>query len=64
MYVCSWSLGGGNLDVCRYLRLTPLYAYILLMYGTVVVHLGEGPVWFRLEREAANCRTQWWTNLV
>eukprot|EP00037_Helgoeca_nana_P021848 m.221096 g.221096 ORF g.221096 m.221096 type:complete len:725 (+) comp25799_c0_seq4:2324-4498(+) len=48
----------------RYLRLTPLYAYILLMYGTVVVHLGEGPVWFRLEREAANCRTQWWTNLV
>eukprot|EP00038_Savillea_parva_P010749 m.192514 g.192514 ORF g.192514 m.192514 type:complete len:712 (+) comp18666_c0_seq1:203-2338(+) len=48
----------------RYLRLTPLYVYVLVMYATVVVHLGQGPVWFRLEREAGNCETQWWTNIL
>eukprot|EP00035_Acanthoeca_spectabilis_P006177 m.121578 g.121578 ORF g.121578 m.121578 type:complete len:721 (-) comp13389_c0_seq2:129-2291(-) len=48
----------------RYLRLTPLYAYVLCLYATVVVHLGQGPVWFRLEREAGNCRQEWWTNIL
>jgi len=48
----------------RYLRLTPLYAYILFFYAFVANHLGEGPVWFRLEREAELCRKHWWANLL
>eukprot|EP00041_Stephanoeca_diplocostata_P035608 m.1261132 g.1261132 ORF g.1261132 m.1261132 type:complete len:676 (+) comp24730_c0_seq9:307-2334(+) len=48
----------------RYLRLTPLYAYILLCYASVAVHFGEGPVWFRLSREASLCTEYWWSNLV
>eukprot|EP00040_Diaphanoeca_grandis_P044705 m.13305 g.13305 ORF g.13305 m.13305 type:complete len:679 (-) comp9681_c0_seq2:284-2320(-) len=48
----------------RYLRLTPLYAYILFFYAFVATHLGDGPVWFRLERESQLCKTHWWTNLL
>lgn len=47
----------------RYLRLTPLYAYILFFYATIAEHLGQGPVWFRLEREAELCRDNWYANL-
>ena len=48
---------------CRYLRLTPLYAFILFFYAFVGPQLGSGPVWYRMHRDAELCLTHYWSNL-
>ncbi|XP_070534767.1 O-acyltransferase like protein-like [Ptychodera flava] len=47
----------------RYLRLTPAYAFILLLYSTITIHMGEGiwwPYWYPFQHI---CNT-WWANLL
>ena len=29
----------------RFLRLTPLYAFVLALYGYIVPHMWHGPLW-------------------
>lgn len=48
----------------RYLRLTPLYAFILFFYAYVVPEIASGPVWYRMERDASLCKEHWYTNLL
>ncbi|XP_035910418.1 nose resistant to fluoxetine protein 6-like [Anopheles stephensi] len=49
----------------RYIRLTPAYAYILLLHATWLPKLQDGPLWPRgAEVERNLCRRNWWTNLL
>ena len=52
--------------VIRYLRLTPLYAYLLFFYAYLVPYFGQGPVWYRMTKGANMCAAggTWWTNLL
>lgn len=46
-------------------RLTPAYAFILLLHATWLPKLQDGPLWPRgAEVERNFCRRNWWTNLL
>ncbi|XP_067687124.1 O-acyltransferase like protein-like [Haliotis asinina] len=49
--------------VHRYLRLTPVYAFIMFVYTVLVSHLADGPTWVG-PYDKKNCETRWWTNLL
>lgn len=49
----------------RYLRLTPVYAYIMLYNATFLYKSQQGPLWKRQGGiERLYCRKNWWTNLL
>ncbi|XP_058833864.1 nose resistant to fluoxetine protein 6-like [Topomyia yanbarensis] len=49
----------------RYLRLAPLYAFMILLDATWLYKLQDGPVWKRVaETERTFCRNNWWANLL
>jgi len=50
--------------VLRYLRLTPLYAFILFVYAFMAPLFGSGPVWYRMIRDSELCLSHWWSNLI
>ncbi|KAG4081172.1 hypothetical protein HA402_014620 [Bradysia odoriphaga] len=49
----------------RYLRLTPVYLFIILFHSTWLVWLQSGPLWPHIaETERTYCRNNWWANLL
>uniref|UniRef100_A0A336LZH1 CSON009110 protein n=1 Tax=Culicoides sonorensis TaxID=179676 RepID=A0A336LZH1_CULSO len=49
----------------RYLRLTPLHAFAILIEATWVSKLYNGPIWQQIAgQDRASCRANWWTNLL
>ncbi|XP_037044343.1 nose resistant to fluoxetine protein 6-like [Bradysia coprophila] len=49
----------------RYLRLTPVYLFIILFHSTWLVWLQNGPLWPHItETERTYCRNNWWANLL
>ncbi|XP_070534770.1 nose resistant to fluoxetine protein 6-like isoform X2 [Ptychodera flava] len=50
--------------VHRYLRLTPAYAFILLLYATITIHMGEGIWWPYLWHTTRVPCQRWWANLL
>lgn len=51
--------------IYRYVRLTPVYAMMVLFDATWLIKFNEGPGWKRVaEVERSYCRRNWWTNLL
>lgn len=51
--------------VYRFIRLTPAYAYVLMLHATWLPKLQDGPLWIRgTQTEKYFCRKNWWTNLL
>ncbi|KAJ1633628.1 acyltransferase family-domain-containing protein [Pavlovales sp. CCMP2436] len=50
--------------VHRYLRLTPVYAYVLFFYTYALPLLGSGPLWAQSIGDGNVCERTWWTNLL
>ncbi|XP_065090838.1 nose resistant to fluoxetine protein 6-like [Ochlerotatus camptorhynchus] len=49
----------------RYIRLTPAYAFMILLHTTWMAKLQDGPWWtIRMETERVFCRRNWWINLL
>ena len=48
----------------RYIRLTPAYGLIMLVLTTLILHLGSGPQWERMEAQSELCEKYWWRNLL
>ncbi|XP_070555368.1 nose resistant to fluoxetine protein 6-like [Ptychodera flava] len=48
----------------RYWRLTPVYAFCLMMYATLTLHMGNGVWWFSWYSAQETCQNIWWTNLL
>lgn len=46
----------------RYIRLTPAYAVILMIWTCLVMHFSDGPGWPL--GQVDGCSTNWWTNLL
>ncbi|XP_077990613.1 nose resistant to fluoxetine protein 6-like [Glandiceps talaboti] len=48
----------------RYWRLTPAYAFVLMFYTTLVLHIGRGiftSLWYPAQ---AVCQDNWWANML
>ncbi|XP_022185419.2 nose resistant to fluoxetine protein 6 [Nilaparvata lugens] len=49
----------------RYIRLMPVFALVTFFYATMLRFTGDGVLWnFAIKVETANCRDNWWTNLL
>ncbi|XP_050094016.1 nose resistant to fluoxetine protein 6-like [Anopheles aquasalis] len=49
----------------RYIRLTPVYAFVILFHATWLLKLQKGPIWrWGAETEQVFCRRNWWTNML
>lgn len=48
----------------RYLRLTPTYALLVGIAATLFDYAGNGITWNMMEMMSANCRRNWWHNLL
>jgi len=49
----------------RYWRLTPVFAFIMLVYTTLTPHMVEGPFKYQYRAAKTNlCVEHWWTNLL
>ena len=48
----------------RYIRLTPAYGLIMLVLTTLILHVGSGPQWARMEAQSELCEKYWWRNLL
>ena len=46
----------------RYVRISPLYYFVLFLWFKVVPHIGHGPNWSYPDRH--NCEKYWWTNVL
>ncbi|XP_070555369.1 nose resistant to fluoxetine protein 6-like [Ptychodera flava] len=48
----------------RYWRLTPVYAFCLMMYATLTLHMGNGVWWFSWYGAQGVCQNKWWANML
>ena len=48
----------------RYLRITPVYMFVLLFFWALQEYLGSGPLWIGLQEVFQDCKTHWYTNMV
>ena len=48
----------------RYLRLTPLYFFVLLFWWKALRVVGLGPQWLSQRRAYQTCKRYWWTNML
>lgn len=58
----SWSVSVSNIFYCR---LTPAYAFCILINVSIYKKFGNGPQWpMTIEKHVDQCETYWWTNLI
>lgn len=48
----------------RYLRLTPVYAFVFAYLTTLIIYLGTGPNWYSVVSSANECRAVWWKHFL
>ncbi|CDW54132.1 nose resistant to fluoxetine protein 6 [Trichuris trichiura] len=48
----------------RYLRVTPVYVIVLLVYAVLLPKATDGPMWNRQGFNGDNCAASWWTNVL
>ncbi|XP_030745923.1 nose resistant to fluoxetine protein 6-like [Sitophilus oryzae] len=55
----------GFIVFLRYIRLTPIYAFVIFYYATVFDYTGNGPLWKIIAGADSNdCKQNWWINLL
>ncbi|XP_066262600.1 nose resistant to fluoxetine protein 6-like [Euwallacea similis] len=55
----------GFIVFLRYIRLTPVYAFVIFYYATVFNYTGKGPLWKVIAgADSEDCKKNWWTNLL
>ncbi|XP_078687229.1 O-acyltransferase like protein-like [Branchiostoma floridae x Branchiostoma belcheri] len=67
-----WFFIKGNMDMAvdtfLLLRLTPVYAFLILLFTCFTAYLGSGPWWALHDGwtmpGVRNCQTYWWANLL
>ena len=52
------------LYVFRFLRITPLYMFVIFFWMKIGALLGSGPFWSYIQAGYKPCEQNWWTNLL
>ncbi|EGG18284.1 RING zinc finger-containing protein [Cavenderia fasciculata] len=50
--------------VHRYIRLSPLYFFMLFFFWKLSPQIGSGPWWFGYYSQTSSCEGSWWSNLL
>ncbi|XP_066262738.1 nose resistant to fluoxetine protein 6-like [Euwallacea similis] len=51
--------------ILRYMRIIPMYAFVIFFCATLFEFIGFGPMWKTIiSPEVQDCRKNWWTNLL
>ncbi|XP_046394843.1 nose resistant to fluoxetine protein 6-like [Ischnura elegans] len=54
-----------KLFILRFVRLTPVYAVVVIFHATLFYKMGSGPLWdSKVGLERDRCINSWWTNLL
>ncbi|XP_075235085.1 nose resistant to fluoxetine protein 6-like [Lycorma delicatula] len=49
----------------RWIRIAPVYMFVMAVYGWVIPYTGDGPLWnSRIGVQSERCRKNWWINLL
>ncbi|KAI5738450.1 hypothetical protein M8J77_007250 [Diaphorina citri] len=49
----------------RFIRVTPVYAFVIFFYMYMLPHMNDGPLWRDIiGRESNRCQKNWWSNLL
>ena len=48
----------------RFLRILPVYMFMMMIYVWLVPPLSEGPLWYQSRDIANGCDEYWWTNFL
>lgn len=55
----------GFVIFARYVRLTPVFAFLVFFYASMFNHIATGPLWkLIVTPETADCRKNWWINIL
>ncbi|CAG9764783.1 unnamed protein product [Ceutorhynchus assimilis] len=55
----------GFIVFLRYIRLTPVYAFVIFYYATLFDYTGNGPLWKVVAgADSDDCKKNWWANLL
>lgn len=62
---CSNVMFFAKAVIFRYLRLMPLFLFMMLLHSTWLYYLGDGPFWEEsVLADREHCRENWWINLL
>ncbi|CAG9323408.1 unnamed protein product [Blepharisma stoltei] len=50
--------------VHRYLRIVPVYLFVILFSWALQKHMGNGPLWWNEYYYNNDCKKWWWTNIL
>ncbi|KAL1459446.1 hypothetical protein WDU94_011428 [Cyamophila willieti] len=51
--------------IYRFIRVTPVYAFVISFYIYMLPHMNDGPLWRNIiGRESNRCEKNWWSNLL
>ena len=45
-------------------RLTPTLGCLMLIFSSLILHVGQGPNWILIEEQVQGCTENWWKNLL
>ena len=45
-------------------RLTPTLGCLMLIFASLILHVGQGPNWILIEEQVQGCTENWWKNLL
>eukprot|EP00040_Diaphanoeca_grandis_P032567 m.197612 g.197612 ORF g.197612 m.197612 type:complete len:703 (+) comp32663_c2_seq1:240-2348(+) len=54
----------GFYTLLRWLRIVPVYMYLLFAFAEITPVMGSGPFWFHMYEDVDFCRKYWWTNFL
>ena len=52
-----------TLDNITY-RLTPTLGCLMLIFSSLILHVGQGPNWILIDEQVQGCTENWWKNLL
>ena len=45
-------------------RLTPTLGCLMLIFSSLILHVGQGPNWILIDEQVRGCTENWWKNLL
>ena len=52
-----------NINIIIY-RLTPTLGCLMLIFSSLILHVGQGPNWILIDEQVQGCTENWWKNLL